>query len=163
MSFLLGSQVASEVLVKGKQKGSQLSTELFGYDFVNLAVKLVVFAVIAVIIDKIHFVITGVPNVAAAILAAFGLNVPTKEPDFMAKLFSPEGFSGIRYWDIIKFALIVLVAMEWVMYMQAQKKLGGEASPTTMAIFALITFALTVFTIPELLAKLRSRVSAGGN
>ena len=163
MSFLLGSQVASETLITAKKKSSQFSAELFGYDFVNLAIKLIVFSVIAVIIDKLHFVITGIPNVAGAILGAFGLNVPTSEPAFLSKLFSPEGFEGLRFWDLIKFALIVLVAMEWISYMQAQKRLGGEASPTTMGVFGLILFALSIFTIPELLAKLRSRVTVGGN
>ena len=162
MSFLLGSKVLSETLIESKKRSSQLSVELFAYDFVNLAIKLIVFSVIAVIIDKLHFVITGIPNVAGAILGAFGLNVPTSEPDFLAKLFSEEGFEGLHYWDIIKFALIILVAMEWINYMQSQKRLGGEASPITMAVFALITFALAIFTIPELLKKLRSRVTNQG-
>ena len=120
-----------------------------------MLVKLIIFSIIAVVIEKVHFIITGVPTVVETILSAFGLSLPTNEPDFLKRLFSDEGFNGFRYWDIVKFVLIAIVAIEFARYTNANRKLGGEPDAVTMAIFGIILFALTAFTVPELVEKLK--------
>lgn len=149
--------VAFEVLSKGKQKTSQVSVELLGYDFVNLLMKLFIFSIIAIAIEKFHFVVNGVASVAGVILSVFGLNLPTSEPDFLKKLFSEEGYNGFRYWDIVKALLIVMVGIEMLRYIEANKKLGGQPDTITLGVFGIILFALTAFTVPDMITKLKMR------
>ncbi len=141
----------------GFRQGTKLSIEMFSYDFIGMLVKLTIFAAVALLIEKVHWVISNPisSNVIVPIMAALGLNLPTKEPDFIARLFSEEGFNGFRYWDIVKFLLIAIVAIEFARYHSANKKLGGEPDTVTMAIFGIILFALVAFTVPELLQKLK--------
>jgi len=148
-----------EAIKGGKAGTTQLSIEFFGFDFVSLLIKLVIYFIVAVTIDKIHFLVTGTANIAGTILAAFGLNLPTTEPDFLTKLFSNEGFNGFKYWDVIKFGALALVIIEMVLYIQTQRNLGGSPSAFTIGIFVLIVGALSLFTIPELIAKLRTRMN----
>ena len=149
---------ASEILTK---KSGKLSTELFGYDFVGLTVKIIVFFGVAILIDKIRFAITGASTIINPILGAFGFSLPKESdiPKTFNALFSEEGFQGIKYWDIIKFVAIGVVVMEMISYIKSQKKLGGEASPITLAVFGLIIFGLSIFTVPELLQRLQSRLN----
>ena len=166
MSFLaplISRGVISEQLItKGTKRGQQISQELFGYDFIGLAVKLLVFSLLAITLDKLHFVINGSANIVGTIVSAFGYNLPVEEPGFMKQLFSEEGFGGIKYWDLVKILLLGLIAFEMIRFVDAQKKLGGEASPITLGIFGLLIFGLASFTFPGLIAVLRSRGSFGG-
>ena len=141
----------------GFKQGQKVSVELFSYDFLGLVIKLAIFSAVAIVIEKLHFIISN--PISSSILVPFfgalGVNLPTKEPDFLTRIFSEEGFNGFRYWDIVKFLLIAIVAMEFARYHSANKKLGGEPDTVTMAIFGIILFALVAFTVPELLQKLR--------
>jgi len=143
-------------------EGGQLSQEIFGFDFILFFMKLITFFVVAIVIDKIHFVIVGTANVAATILRAFGINLPSDEPDFLKKLFSVDGYNGIHYWDIVKFGAIILTVLEFFTYYNSLKRSGGKASPFTIAIFGLILVLLTAFTVPELIEKLKKRMSVEG-
>jgi len=150
-------------LAKGASAGSaqtsRISIEFFGFDFISLTIKLTIYFIVAITIDKIHFVISGIPNVVGTILNAFGLNVPTREPEFLTKLFSEDGLSGFKYWDVVKFGALALVGIEMLLYIQTQRNLGGSPSPFTLAIFVLILSLLSLFTIPELIDKLKKRVN----
>jgi len=143
----------------GTQQVARLSQEVFGFDFVQLAIKLGIYFLVAIIIDKLHFLVTGTANIAATILLAFGINLPTSEPNFVTKLFSEQGISGFRYWDLIKFGAMALILVEMLLYIQTQRNAGGTPSPFTIAIFLLIVGAIGVFTVPELIAKLRTRMN----
>jgi len=148
-----------------RKEASALSVELFNFDFINLTMKLFAWFIIAIVIDKIHFVITGnAVNVVATIVNAFGYNLPTaqNEPDFFKKLFN-EGYFGLKYWDFIKIGALVLVFIEFMRYYENEKRLGGSPSPFTIGIFAGIMILLASFTIPELIKKLKMRMPAGGN
>ena len=70
----------------GLKQGQKVSVELFSYDFVGLVIKLAIFAAVAIIIEKLHFIISNpiTSNVLVPLFGALGLNVPTKEPDFLA-------------------------------------------------------------------------------
>ena len=168
MSFLLsrGSNVISEQLLplsgKALKESRKISVEIFAYDFVGLGVKLFVFALLAITLDKLHFAISGTFNVAVTIARTFGINIPSEEPEFMKQLFSEEGFGGFKYWDLIKIIIIALVAFEMIRYIDANKKLGGEASPITLAVFGLLIFGLASFTFPGIIAIIKSRGSFSG-
>lgn len=151
--------VAFELGKVGKKQVQQIGIELFGYDFINLLLKLFVFSLIAIAIEKFHFVVTGTAGVASYILSIFGLNMPTAEPDFLKRLFSEEGFNGFRYWDIVKALLIVMVAMEMLRYIETNKKMGGKPDTVTLGVFGILLFALTAFTIPDMINKLKMRFS----
>jgi len=143
----------------GAQQVGKLSQEVFGFDFVQLIIKMGIYFLVAIIIDKLHFLVTGTANIAATILLAFGINLPTSEPDFITKLFSEQGISGVKYWDIIKFGAMALIVIEMLFYIQTQRNLGGSPSPFTIAIFLLIISTIGIFTIPELIQKIKARVN----
>ena len=67
-----------------------------------------------------------------------------------------------KYWDMIKILLIGLIAFEMLRYIDANKKLGGEPSPITLAVFGLLIFALASFTFPGLIAVIKSCGNFGG-
>ena len=164
--FRRGTDVISEQLLpisrKTLKEGQKLSVELFAYDFIGLGVKLFFFALLAIALDKLHFAITGTFNVAVTIARVFGINIPSEEPDFMKQLFSEEGYGGFKYWDLVKLLLIALIAYEMLRYIDANKKMGGEASPITLAVFGLLIFGMASFTFPGLIAIIKSRGSFSG-
>jgi hypothetical protein len=84
-----------------KQQLSGLSNEIFGYDFVNLFMKMLVFYTIALMIEKFHNIVNGASSFWGDVLGFFGVNVPNKEPDFLTKLFSTDGVNGLKYWQLI--------------------------------------------------------------
>jgi len=150
--------LSKDVLVEG----GGLSREIFGFDFVLFFTKLSIFFLVAIVIDKIHFLIVGTANIAATFLRAFGVNLPTSEPDFLKKLFSIDGYNGIHYWDVVKFLAIILTVLEFFTYYNNLKRNGGKPSPFTIAIFGLVLVLLTAFTVPELIEKLKKRMNVEG-
>ena len=91
----------------------------------------------------------------------FGIAIQSEEPDFLKKLFSEEGYGGFKYWDLVKIILIALVALEMLRYIDSNKKLGGEASPISLAIFGILIFALASFTFPGIIAILKNQGGFG--
>jgi len=153
-------KAAAGISRQSSKEASKLSVEIFSYDFVNLTIKLLLWFFIAVIIDKIHFVInSGSVNIVATIVNAFGYNLPTanSEPDFFKKIFN-EGFFGLKYWDFIKIGALILVFIEFMRYYENEKRLGGTPSPFTIGIFASIMLLLSAFTIPDIIQKLKMRI-----
>jgi len=163
----LSATIAQEVVKaavgtsrQASKEAGTLSVELFNFDFMSLTIKLFVWFLIAVVIDKIHFVISSSSvNVVATIVNAFGYNLPStqSEPEFFKKLFG-EGYFGLKYWDFVKIFAILLVFIEFMRYYENEKRNGGKPSAFTIGIFVLIMTLLTAFTIPEIIQKLRSRI-----
>ncbi len=144
---------------QGSKEVGKISIELFNFDFMNLTVKLIVYFFIAILIDKIHFMInSSTVNVAATIAGVFGYNIPTgnQEPEFFKKLFG-EGFFGLKYWDFIKIGAILLVFIEFMRYYENEKRNGGTPSAFTIGIFVLVMTLLSAFTVPEIIQKLKAR------
>jgi len=157
-------KAAAGISNQSRKESGKLSIELFSFDFVNLTVKLMAWFLIAVFIDKIHFVITSAGvNVVSTIVNAFGYNLPTaqSEPDFFKKLFG-EGYFGLKYWDFIKIGALLLVLIEFSRWYENEKRLGGTPSYFTLGIFAMIMVLLSAFTVPEIIKKLKMRMPAGG-
>ena len=157
-------KAAAGISRQSSKEAGKLSIELFSFDFMNLAIKLMVWFFIAIVIDKVHFVITssGV-NVIATLVNMFGYNLPTtqSEPNFFKKLFN-EGYFGLKYWDFIKIGALILVLIEFMRWYETEKRLGGEPSAFTLGIFAMIMVLLSAFTIPQIITKLKMRMPAGG-
>jgi len=159
MSALIAQQIGSGARQFSKE-GGKLSIELFGFDFVALTIKILVFYIAAVIVDKIHFMLTSpLLNVAGTILGAFGFFIPTDkaEPDFFKKLFG-EGYYGLKYWDLVRIMTLLLVVAEFYMYYETQKRLGGTVGAMTIGIFSLIIFGLSAYTFPDLINKIKKRM-----
>jgi len=136
MSALIAQQIGGGTIAGTKQAG-KISIELFGFDFVTLALKVFVFFVTAVIIDKIHFMLTAPTlNIASTILGVFGFFIPTDkaEPEFFKRLFG-EGYYGLKYWDLVRIMTMLLVVAEFYMYYETQKRLGGKVGAMTLGIF----------------------------
>jgi len=147
-----GSRQASKEVGK-------LSVELFNFDFLNLAIKLIAWFIIGILIDKIHFAISSsAANVAATVAGVFGYALPSSanEPEFFKKLFN-EGYFGLKYWDFIKIGAIILTFIEFMRYYQNETRNGGSPSAFTVGIFALVMLLLSAFTVPQLIEKLRTR------
>lgn len=158
VSQLLIKEVGSAGRQTSKEVG-KFSFEVLGYNFVDLATKLSIFFIVAILIDKIHFAITSAGvNVAVTIANIFGYNLPTadQEPDFFKKLFG-EGYFGLKYWDLIKILAIVLTFISFINYIESEKARGGKPDPFTLGIFLLIMTLLSAFTVPELIQKLKTR------
>jgi len=162
LSALIAQEVVKVVAGVSRQSAKEsgkLSMELFSFDFLNLTIKLLVWFLIAVVIDKIHFAINGgLVNVVTTIINAFGFNLPTaqSEPDFFKKLFN-EGYFGLKYWDLVKLGAIVLVIIEFYRWYENEKRLGFSPSPFTIGIFASFVLLLSAFTVPEIIDKIKAR------
>lgn len=140
------------------QKSTQKqSIELFGYDFVSLVFKLVIYFVSAYAIAKFMEAVIFVRGSFVIIANLLGFNIPDAEqiPVQLKDLFSDEGFHGVKYWDVIKVVAILLVIVEYLRYVDVNSKNGGKTSPLTTGIFLLIGLGLSIITIPELVQQIK--------
>ena len=126
--------IAAKVGQKAKEKASDISVDLFKYDFVNLITKLVIFFVFSYIIAKIFEAIIFGQGLVVSFVALFGLKLPQSLPEPLVNFFQ-EGIKGFRYWDFIKVLAIMLVIMEAANWHEQQRKLGIKPSPMTLGVF----------------------------
>lgn len=163
--------VASGALQAGNagiQSAKGFSKELFGYDFVALITKIVIFYTFAYVFAKfMEGVIYGTNFLASFVFGAgklFGLNLPPKEvfPKLLSDLFiDGYGEYHIKYWDVIKSLSLALVIFEAFQYHNANKNAGAADSPFTLGLFTLIASALAITTFPELVAR-KGGIGGGG-
>ena len=150
------AQVGIAVSSKIKKGGSELSLDIFNYDFVNLIVKLFVFFSFAWIAKAVVDVFLGASGIANTVIAFF---VPEERiPRVFPKRFvdfMKFGINGITYWDIVKFVAILIVILEYRNWANTQKKLGLTKSPATIATFGVIIIFLGFITIPELIQRIK--------
>lgn len=136
--------------------GKAVSNDLFGYDFMSLGIKLLVFYGVALIFGKFMETVIWSRGIFATIAPLFGFKIPKSEelPTSLIKLFT-EGYKGFKYWDVVKIVGVILVIAEFLRYTGQNKKSGSSSSPMTIGIFILIISALTVTTVPELFKRLK--------
>jgi len=141
------------------KKSSKLSIEMYGYDFVGLIIKLVIYFIAAFFIAKVMESIIFARGSVVTIANFLGFKIPKNEqiPQQVKDLFV-DGFNGFTYWDIVKVVAILLVVVEFVRYADINSKSGGKPSPMTIGIFLLIGLGLSVITIPEIVAKFKLKV-----
>ena len=148
---------ASTVATTGLQAGKQVSKEIFGYDFVGLILKLVVFYGVALVIAKVMEAIIFSRGAFVVLANTLGYNVPSVDqfPQSLKDLFGETGVKGFKFWDIIKIVSILLVVAEFMRYVNTNKALGSKSSPMTIGIFTLIIVALGLTTVPELIQRVK--------
>ena len=148
---------SSAIASTGLQAGKQVSKEIFGYDFVGLIVKLVVFYGVALVIAKVMEAIIFARGAFVILANTLGYNIPSADqlPQSFKDLFGETGVKGFKFWDIIKIVSILLVVAEFMRYVNTNKALGAKSSPMTIGIFTLIIVALGLTTIPELIQRLK--------
>jgi uncharacterized membrane protein YecN with MAPEG domain len=136
--------------------GKTASVDLFGYDFVGLGIKLLVYYGVALIFGKFMETVFFGQGLFLQLGKLLGFDIPNGEelPASLKQLFT-TGYQGFKYWDIIKVVGIVLVIAEFLRYTSANRKVGSPSSPMTIGIFLLITIALTLTTVPELWKRIK--------
>ncbi len=137
---------------EGIGQARQFVTEQFGYDFIGLGIKLLVYFAITFIFAKFMEAVvftSGGFNVLANLL---GFKIPQKDqiPDSLKKLFD-GGISGFKFWDIVKLIAIILVVAEFIRYVNLPQK----SSPMTIGIFIAIVSLLSITTFPELAKRIK--------
>jgi len=143
-----------------KSQLTNISLEIFGYDFVSLFIKIIIFYTVALIIEKYHNIVNGVAGFWADLLGFFGVKIPKHEPDIIKKFFSEEGVEGIRWWNLIHGLVITLIVIEAMIYIKTNTKQGATPSPFTLATFGLIIAAIASMTLSDLFAKLKNTFDA---
>jgi len=146
--------LVNQAVSASRQVASNVSVELVGYDFIGLLVKVVFFQLVALLIAKYIEVVNGASNIVVSIAKFFGYNVPMFLPQSVVD-FYVNGWNGIKYWDVVKFATIAIIAIELNNYVQAQKKLGGQPSAATVGVFLLLIGFFFIITVPELVQRLK--------
>ena len=148
---------ARAVASTGIQAGKQVSKEIFGYDFVGLILKLVVFYGVSFIISKVMEAIIFSRGAFVILANTLGFNIPNVDqfPQSLKDLFGETGIKGFKFWDIIKIVSILLVTAEFMRYVNTNKALGAKSSPMTIGIFTLIIVALGLTTVPELIQRVK--------
>ena len=139
------------VLIAGQaQKGLEILEKKLDFDFPNLILKLFVFFTFAYAINKIFEAIILGQNILFQFLGLFGINLPSSLPESLVK-FMTEGFNGIKFWDFVKTAAIILVLLEWHIWFNSR----DNPSPMTSGIFFILVSGMAIFTIPELLKRVK--------
>ena len=141
-----------------KKGGSQLSIDAFKYDFINLAMKIIFFFIIAYAINKIFEAIISAQGFLISFVAFFGLHLPANIPEPVRNFFL-DGFKigdhQIKFWDIIKVVATLLVIVEAMNYMSTQKALGFKPNAFTLAVFGVIITGLALITFPEIISRVQ--------
>ena len=90
---------ASAVASTGIQAGKQVSKEIFGYDFVGLILKLVVFYGVALIIAKVMEAIIFARGAFVILANTLGYNVPNSDqlPQSLKDLFGGKGLKVLSF------------------------------------------------------------------
>ena len=153
---------AAKAGAAAKAKASEVSVDIFKYDFVNLITKLVIFFVFSYIVAKIFEAIIFGQGLIVSFVALFGLKLPQSLPEPLVNFFQ-EGIKGFRYWDFIKVLAIMLVIMELTNWFEQQKKLGIKPSPMTLGVFTVLIGGMTLITFPELIQRVKEIRSMSAN
>ena len=176
--------VASQAL-KGVGKAKDIATEKFGYDFLGLGLRLLLFFAVAFLIEAyfkskiaINEIINDPDKQVGIISGLFGLtgivfnflyqSFQQDKPDeptpitseffnneALKAVFSEEGYHGFHYWDIIKIVALLLVVMEWRRFTAMTKATGGQVQPLTHGLFILFIVGLGLSIIPQFVAKIK--------
>ncbi len=133
------------------------SKEIFGFDFVNLGLKLLVYFTVALIFAKVMEAIIFARGSFILIANLFGFNIPTEDqlPQTLKDLFN-GGIKGFKFWDVVKIVALLLVITEMVMYINQNRRMGSNPSPMTLGVFTLIIVSLGITTVPELVKRIKS-------
>ncbi len=164
VSFQQISQVLGQAIKKGGTpqtiiareaigQGQSFLNEKFGYDFVGLGVKIVVYFLITFLFAKFMEAVIFLRGGWVVMANLLGFSIPKADqvPESLKKLFD-GGISGFKFWDIVKIILIILVIAEFIRYVNLPQK----SSPMTIGIFLGIISILAITTFPELVKRIKA-------
>lgn len=161
---MIGSVIPAAMAIKlgskGIDKAKNTSIELYGYDFVGLMMKIVVYFIVAYFVEKYIWWTQQKPvnQLLSGIFSAIGgLPLFALTPTILKYFDSSEVNRGIKFWDIVKAGAVGLVAWEAYNYYKTQENLGGKVSPMTIGVFGLILSLLGFVAIPDILKKLQEK------
>lgn len=161
---MIGSVIPAAMAIKlgnkSIDKAKSTSIELYGYDFIGLMMKLVVYFIVAYFVEKYIWWTQQKPvnQILAGIFTALGgLPLFALSPTILKYFDSSEVNRGIKFWDIVKAGAVGLVAWEAYNYYRTQENLGGKVSPMTIGVFGLILSLLGFVAIPDILKKLQEK------
>ena len=154
-SKLNQASLALGVAQMNKDELKSLSIREYGYDFVGLATKLIIyFALMLVFAKFMEAVILG-KGFYKTLASLFGYNVPssTDFPKPLTDLFSEQGLKGFKFWDVVKVGAIIMVLFEFIKYI---KQNPNSKNALTIGLFVGIIAILGITTIPELLKRVKT-------
>ena len=157
---VIPAAMALKIGSKGIDKAKNASVELYGYDFVGLMIKIIVYFTVAWFVEKYVWWIQQKPinQLVSMIFGAIGgLPLFALSTNLLKYFDSSEVNRGIKFWDIVKAGAVGLVAWEAYNYYKTQENLGGKVSPMTIGVFGLILSLLGFVAIPDILKKLQEK------
>jgi len=157
---VLRAGLAAKFGSKAIDKAKSASVEMYGYDFVGLMVKIVVYFTVAWFVEKYIWWSQQKPvnQVLMGLFGAIGgLPLFALSPTILKYFDNSEVNRGIKFWDIVKAGAVGLVAWEAFNYYKVQENLGGKVSPMTIGIFGLILSLLGFIAVPDILKKLQEK------
>jgi len=136
---------------------SKKSEQVLGYNFVQLAIQLLIFYVIAFAFAKFMEAVISFRGGFVILAGLFGVKIPKKElfPQTLLDLFD-GGISGFKYWDVVKIASILILVAEFMLYIQIREESGKRLSPVAIGVFLIIGLGLSLITFPELIQRLKT-------
>lgn len=152
--FAMKAVQAAGIAKSAGGQASNISKEMLGYDFVGLGVKILMFQVIALLVAKYIELVIGTNNALKGLLNLLGVATPSFLPQAVVDFYT-TGWNGIKYWDVIKMATIVLIFIEYMNYRKSQKALGGQPSAFTEGLFMLLIGFFLVITLPEMIQRFK--------
>lgn len=177
------SLVASMALKQGiklPEKLRKQSMELFGYDFVGLIIKMLVIYVFAWLAEiylkgriffddpnnqrRIGLAFFGLAGVLVNLLFEYfekqkkaGESIKSIDNETLRQLFGegvPIGQFNIKYWDLIKILINLLLIVEALQYFEKSKLNNSQPSPMTYGAFVVIIGIHGMTTLPNLIEKI---------
>lgn len=138
-----GGKIAKAV---AKQQ-SEIQQYTFNYDFTRLVTGLAIIFIFAKAIEVYVQITSGATSAWLSILKVFGIATPTNAPQPLVQLVT-TGFAGIKYWDLVKGIMTLIILLEWLKVKDNLTYVGHGAFALIIGFFALIT-------IPGLFQKLK--------
>lgn len=159
-SLLKGTKIAQAGiglnLVKNQAEEIRaLTLREYGYDFVGLATKLIIYFAVMLIFAKFMEAVILSRGFVKLVAGVIGYNIPssTEFPKFLTDLFSEQGLKGFKFWDFVKIGAILMVLFEFIKY---TKQNPNNKSALTIGVFVGIIAILGLTTIPELLKRVKT-------
>ena len=148
-------EIPKSLALKGVDVARSSLAKEFGYDFFGLAIKLVVYFIVAWFLDGYFKAVAGQQNIVGKIIGIIGgvggAFAYGKLLDFFTK---PED-QKVPYWTIVKTLAVFLVFLEAKNYYELNESNGVKPSPVTLGVFASIIGFLTFITFPDVMSSLK--------
>jgi len=150
---------ATMVAKRGAKEVSTISKKMLGFDFIPLITSLTIFYVIAFVIAKFMEASRLASGAFATISKLAGYHVPSSAelPQNWNRLFTPEGFNGFTFWDIINVIAVLLIVVTALNHQKTVESMGNKVAPTTWAIFGLLAGFIVISGVSGIVMKIQKQ------